>query len=276
MNITILANRDLPANFALNLLLPQLQQHNVTVFLSQQVGKADDHQGLISELSHFESSIVLPLIDEKALDSQLSRHTGFKGFVHLEQHTSGPITFLNHINSPAGLETLANSHPDLIISIRFGRILQSEAIQIPKYGVINLHSGLLPQYRGVMATFWAMLNEEKTIGTTLHTIDDAGIDTGRIISTATLDIDPEKSYLWHVLHLYQSAPEQILNYINALIEKSPLPKMVQSGEGNYFGFPDASALKDFDDRGLKIYDHHELAEFLSRYYQVTIADKEAN
>jgi hypothetical protein len=73
-------------------------------------------------------------------------------------------------NSAEGIAVLRDLEPDLFISVRYRRILKSAAIEIPRYGVLNLHSGLLPQYKGVMATFWAMLNAEAEIGCTLHTI----------------------------------------------------------------------------------------------------------
>ena len=49
-------------------------------------------------------------------------------------------------------------------------------------GVLNLHSGKLPDYRGVMATFRAMMAEDETLFSTVHWIDDKTIDTGRILS----------------------------------------------------------------------------------------------
>jgi methionyl-tRNA formyltransferase len=68
--------------------------------------------------------------------------------------------------------------------------------------VINLHSGLLPNYRGVMATFWTLLNGDKQLVTSLHFIDDSTIDTGGIIANSTLLVQQDESYLWHVLSLY--------------------------------------------------------------------------
>ncbi|HAZ78734.1 MAG TPA: formyl transferase, partial [Porticoccaceae bacterium] len=53
------------------------------------------------------------------------------------------------LKSPEALSRVAATEPDLILSIRFGLILPQTIIDLPKYGVINLHSGLLPVYRGV-------------------------------------------------------------------------------------------------------------------------------
>ena len=62
-----------------------------------------------------------------------------------------------------------------------------------------------------MATFWALLNGESEIGTTLHFIDDASIDTGRIVGSTRLRVDSRRSYLWHVLSLYEEGCEQLVH-----------------------------------------------------------------
>ena len=109
-----------------------------------------------------------------------------------------------------GIARIQATEPELIISLRFGLIIRDAVIAIPKHGVINLHSGLLPDYRGVMATFRAMLNGESEIASTLHFIQDSGVDTGDIISTVAVAVEPDKSYLLNVLNLYVGGCEQIL------------------------------------------------------------------
>jgi methionyl-tRNA formyltransferase len=150
--------------------------------------------------------------------------------------------------------------PDLIISIRYGHILKNEVIKIPKHGVINLHSGLLPDYRGVMATFWAMLNNEKEIGTTLHYIDDGTIDTGRIIGKTKRAIDYSKSYLWNVLQLYPNGVELILETIRAIDREERVSNISQDDDGNYFSFPDYNDLEEFIRAGQQLFDSSEKFE----------------
>ena len=94
---------------------------------------------------------------------------------------------------------------------------------VPKHGVLNLHSGRLPDYKGVMATFWALLNDEKEIGTTLHYIDDCGIDTGRVITTTSMTVDRNRSYLWHVLGLYDAGCRSVLSAIQQIRQGGEVP-----------------------------------------------------
>ena len=57
-----------------------------------------------------------------------------------------------------------------------------------------------PDYKGVMATFRALMHGDSELNMTLHTIDDSGIDTGKILGYSTLEVDPSRSYLWPTSH----------------------------------------------------------------------------
>lgn len=264
MNICLLANQDLASNFALNLLLPRLaEKHHTRVFLSSRVGGSQALPAELEQLAFFEQGLFNKLLFP-ALDGGNPTGT-LLSFQHLSQYTSQPISTLNHINSEASLAVLGEPPTDLILSIRYGGILREQAIALPRLGVINLHSGLLPDYRGVMATFRAMLNGEQEIGTTLHFISDPGIDTGDIIGTTRLAIEPEHSYLWHVLQLYPQACDRLLACVEQLDTGQPLDVHPQPTGGNYFSFPNDDDLRAFQKRGLKLYDVGEITTFAQQY-----------
>ena len=128
--------------------------------------------------------LLFPPIDDL---SQRGKRLTFRA---LSTFLTAPMQRLNDPNSPSGIALLKSANPDLIVSIRYGRILKQSAIDIPHLGVLNLHSGKLPQYRGVMATFRALLAGDATLFSTLHWIDDETIDTGRIISIQGVPTDP--------------------------------------------------------------------------------------
>ncbi|MEM4725030.1 MAG: formyltransferase family protein, partial [Candidatus Hadarchaeum sp.] len=75
-----------------------------------------------------------------------------------------------------------------------------------RLGIVNLHGGLSPEYRGADCTFWALYNREpEKVGCTLHWID-AGIDTGRLIAHICPEVRPdddELSLFWR--GVYDSA-----------------------------------------------------------------------
>jgi methionyl-tRNA formyltransferase len=153
-------------------------------------------------------------------------------------------------NSVDGLALLRASDPDLFVSIRYRRILKDAAIAIPRHGVLNLHSGILPDYRGVMATFWAMLHGEAEIGSTLHRIVDSGIDTGPVIRISRQPLLAGDSYLANVLSLYQPGCDAILAAIAAIGSgDEPVASQQKTGDGRYFSTPKEDDLALFFRQG---------------------------
>lgn len=268
MNITVLANRDLASNLALNLLLPALvQTHKVRVFLSSRVGGSAVAPLELQQLKFFEQTLfnelLFPALQDSSTDARLH------SFDRLERITDmPPIQVLNKINSEEGLQTLAGTAPDLVLSIRYGGILKDDAIAIPSLGVLNLHSGLLPAYRGVMATFYAMLNGESEIGTTLHYIRDAGIDTGDIIGDTRVALSTDHSYLWNVLQLYPSGVELMLGCVQKISAGEAVAPRPQSQGGDYYSFPTAEQLQHFAQMGLRLYDVDELTAIAKQYMEL--------
>jgi dTDP-4-amino-4,6-dideoxygalactose transaminase/methionyl-tRNA formyltransferase len=90
------------------------------------------------------------------------------------------------------LSSLSALSPDFIFSVQCRRILKSDFIKIPKYGVINLHFAYLPKYRGCYPIAWALINGEKEAGVSLHYIDE-GIDTGDIIAQDIVKISSSET-----------------------------------------------------------------------------------
>lgn len=248
MRITILCNRDLASCIALNHLLPALGEHELGVFVSPTVGRPITAESLPTELLRLRfyeqqlfNDILFPLLDA----SHCHNSNRLRSFAGLAELIGKPIEELQGINAPSGLARFSAQAPELVLSIRFGSILKEAALAVPEIGVLNLHSGLLPDYKGVMATFRALLNGDATIGSTLHWIDDSSIDTGRIITTTELPVTPGKSYLWHVLALYDQGCEAMLDAVHRLARNEALVSRPQSPGGNYFSFPTAAELDGF-------------------------------
>ena len=91
-----------------------------------------------------------------------------------------------------GVEDIKNLAPDLMITCAFGQILSKEILDIPKYGVINIHASLLPKYRGASPIHYAILNGETKTGISIMKTD-VGIDTGDVLLQEELDILPNET-----------------------------------------------------------------------------------
>ncbi len=87
-----------------------------------------------------------------------------------------------------GIDVLKNLKPDIMITVAYGQILTQQVIDIPKYGIINVHASLLPKYRGASPIQTAIMKGETKTGITIMQTD-IGLDTGDILSYRELDIE---------------------------------------------------------------------------------------
>ena len=86
------------------------------------------------------------------------------------------------------LAILQGLKPDLITVAAYGKILPVDILELPPLGCINVHSSLLPKYRGAAPINWAILNGEDETGVTIQRMAE-GIDTGDILAQAGTSID---------------------------------------------------------------------------------------
>ena len=100
-----------------------------------------------------------------------------------------PVLKCDSINGDQAITFMADLTPDLLLSAYFPQILKSRVINIPRLGVLNVHPGWLPAYKGVMAYFWVLKNGSERAGVTVHWIDE-GVDTGEIVARRSFRIEP--------------------------------------------------------------------------------------
>lgn len=90
------------------------------------------------------------------------------------------------------LETIRQLDPELIVVAAYGRILPQEILDYPQFGCINVHSSLLPKYRGAAPIHWAILNGDRETGVTIMHMALA-LDAGDIIAQRATPIDPNET-----------------------------------------------------------------------------------
>src|SRR5271168_5246745 len=121
---------------------------------------------------------------------------------------------------------LRELQPDLIVVVAYGQILPQSILDLPKFGCVNVHTSLLPKYRGASPIQSAILNGETETGVTIMKMD-AGLDTGEIISQARTPILPEDNS--QTLHdrLAQLGAELLVetipDYVTGKISPKPQP-----------------------------------------------------
>jgi methionyl-tRNA formyltransferase len=127
------------------------------------------------------------------------------------------------------ISELRELKPDLIVVVAYGQILPQTILDLPKFGCLNVHTSLLPKYRGASPIQSAILNGETETGVTIMKMD-AGLDTGEIISQCRTPVLPEDNS--QMLHdrLAQIGAKLLVETIPDYIAGKILPKL-QPAEG---------------------------------------------
>lgn len=138
---------------------------------------AGDRDISVYVLKHILDSGVMP---QALLISDYDRATHAQELQHMCSYLDhNQILVGKEFHSESGFHTLTKLEPDYIICVHFPYIIPQAILQLPKFGVLNLHPAYLPYNRGWHTPTWALL-ENTPIGATLHFMDE-GIDTGDII-----------------------------------------------------------------------------------------------
>lgn len=169
----------------------------------------------------------------------------------LSRYRVNKIEIQGSINSEDSLNIIKPYKPDLLISILGNQIFKRPLIDLAPKGCINLHTSLLPKYRGLLPTFWVLKNNEKYTGVSVFFVDE-GIDSGPIIVQEKVKIG-NKTQQQLIKETKQIGMCLILKSID-LIAKGEL-ELVQNPESekSYYSFPTREDVKEFKQMGKKFF-----------------------
>ena len=150
-----------------------------------------------------------------------------------------PVFETRDINATASIEFLRACRPHCLVSAYFSQILKSDVLQVAPLGVLNIHPGWLPSYRGAMAYFWVLHNGSDRGGVTVHWIDE-GIDSGEILERRAFPLPPYATQET-VLRLTAVIGTRLLRrVIRRLQAGQPVPAVTTApveDEGAYYPMP---------------------------------------
>ena len=140
---------------------------------------------LNSLLERYNVIAVVTQPDKKVGRKQVLTHSPVKKIalankieVSQPEKIKGNAEFIKHIKE---------INPDLIVVAAYGFILPKKILEIPKFGLINVHASLLPKYRGASPIQTAILNGEKETGVTIMLVNEK-MDEGDILAQKTITI----------------------------------------------------------------------------------------
>ena len=122
--------------------------------------------------------------------------------------------------------------PDLMVVVAYGQILPQRLLDVPRHGCLNVHTSLLPKYRGAAPIQWAIADGEPETGVTLMKMD-AGLDTGPVLAIRRTPILPADDS--QTLHdrLAQLGAELLVETIPAYMAGTVVPHPQPESGANY-------------------------------------------
>ena len=204
LNVLVIVSSDVSDLYFANQLLKHL---NVTGVI---IDEQDPHFSTLQKLTRRLKLALNPVLFVKKLLSrskEKNRRKNSPEFIHspvvnaeqfgdegqrvfpTESATITSIPFEESINDAVYVDKIRALNPD-IIAVCGGPILNQKIMQIPRFGILNQHSGLSQKYRGLWTTEWAIYNNEpEYIGITIHYIH-SGIDDGDIVAQGRPNLSP--------------------------------------------------------------------------------------
>ena len=151
---------------------------------------------------NFAATILQGLIDSGLFDIQLVITQPDRPVGRKQEVQKSPVKLLAEkhnlqLAQPSSLKTFDftdfKDFMDLGVVAQYGLIIPERVLNLPKMGIINVHTSLLPRYRGASPIQTALMNGETQTGVTIMKMD-AGLDTGPIILQKPLDIAENDTY----------------------------------------------------------------------------------
>lgn len=164
-----------------------------------------------------------------------------------------PISLRKGEDAEHSLSVLKEINPDLIVVVAYGQILPEEILDLPKYGCINVHGSLLPEYRGAAPMQWCLLNGEKKTGVTTMMMDK-GLDTGDMLLKREIEISENETLAELHDRLARCGAEVLIKTIEAL-RKGTLVRTPQDDEKSTYSpmITKNMSLIDFSDTAQNIH-----------------------
>ncbi|MBX2860434.1 MAG: methionyl-tRNA formyltransferase [Vampirovibrio sp.] len=123
----------------------------------------------------------------------------------------------------ACLAWLKDQQPDFIVTLAFGQILSQEVLDIPKYGTVNVHASLLPEFRGPNPIQWAILQGKTETGLTTM-LTALSVDSGPTLLQEVLPIGPDETMPSLAQRVGESAGPILVKTLMGVVDGSVLPK----------------------------------------------------
>jgi len=150
--------------------------------------------------------------------------------------TGIPLIPTRSVNDGRFIERVRLLEPDVIASVAAPEIFRKAILEAPRLGCINIHSGRLPKYRGMMPTFWQMRSGEPNVTVTVHEMAEK-LDAGPVLGTAECQIEEHDSLDRVMVAAKHEGARLLIRVLRELAAGGIQPQQLDMTEASYFSFP---------------------------------------
>lgn len=169
----------------------------------------------------------------------------------LKANSIKEIRLEKSVNHEESLQIIKSFNPDLLISIAGNQIFKSKLINLAPKGCLNLHTALLPKYRGLMPSFWVLRNNEEKTGVSVFFVDE-GIDSGPILVQREIPIG-NLTQQELIKASKKIGMDAILEAIELIMKGDYQLMDNPENEKTYFSFPTKEDVSEFKKLGKRFF-----------------------
>ena len=163
-----------------------------------------------------------------------------------------PCETIRNVNDPLFLDRLRRLGTSLIVSVSCPQIFGKPLIELPPRGCLNIHGAILPEYRGVMPSFWMLANGEKQAGASIFFVNE-DIDAGDLCGQRIFEIREHETLDEFLRRSKAIAAELLLDVLGDIESGSVSRTPLDLSKGSYYSWPSREAVRRFRAAGRRIW-----------------------
>jgi len=173
-------------------------------------------------------------------------------FARLCERHGVPCHSIKDVNDPAFLEQLRAIGPELIVSVSCPQIFAKPLIDLPSRGCLGVHGAILPDYRGIMPSFWTLANGEKQAGVSVFFLNER-IDGGLLCGQRVFDVQPDETLDQFVRRSKEIAGELLIEVLGKIRDGTVSVSELDVTKGSYYSWPTREDVRRFAATGRKLW-----------------------
>ena len=173
------------------------------------------------------------------------------GIANLARRASVPAIPTESVNDPGYVERVRALKADIIVSVAAPEIFRTALLESARLGCINIHSGRLPRYRGMLPSFWQMRNGESHATVTIHQMAER-LDAGAVIATAECPIRSQDSLDRVMTEAKREGARLMIQTLREISQGRTTPRALNMNGAGYFSFPGREDVRAFRKRGHRL------------------------